>query len=347
MALEVVNSSPALSQTGSVYWIGGDGNVWFRAADGSTSNMGTASGTMTTANLTLNGSKQITDPLPGGTTASTNNTTGTGGSGTPAPVLDQASVDATQSGIDSLATTEATGRANIAGGYDSTIGQYDQEAGRAGVDYNENTVTNNQNFQKDTQNAMVAAAQGRRGLRGTLASMGALSGDGEVLADRAVTKGANDDIGEARDTTVANTGQLDKAKKRFDEDDAVRRAKAGTERTNQETALEGSVLSKRQQGLQKLAELFRAGGRSADADRYTGEAASLNEAIASKTAVASTPFTRGAAAFTPGKLAEYLAGAGDMTVDVTAGGSGGEGVSPTILAARRKKEEEALLPVAA
>ena len=345
MALQVVSSAPVLSKAGSEFWIGSDGNVWYRATDGTTSNMGPSSGTMTSANLTLNGSTQISDPLPGGTggdTASTNNTTG--GGGTPAPVLDQASVNATQSGIDSLATTEATGRANIAGGYDSTIGQYNQESDRATADYGESTVTNNQNFQKDQQNAMVAAAQGRRGLRGTLASIGALGGDGAKLADRAVTEGANDDIGEARDTTVANTMNLDKAKKRYDEDDAVRRARATTERTNQETALEGSVLSKRQQGLQKLAELFRAGGRGAEADNYTNEAASLNTSIAQKTAVASTPFTRGSAAFTPGKLAEYLAGAGDMTVDV---GAGAEGASPTILATRKKKEEDALVPVAA
>lgn len=152
MALQVVSSSPTLPRTGSVYWIGSDGNVWYRAADGSTSNMGAASGTSTTANLVLNGSKQIADPLPGGSggsTAPTNNATGGSSSySAPAPVLDQASVDATQSGIDSLATTEATGRANIAGGYDSTIGQYNQEAGRAQADFDENTVTNNQNFQK-------------------------------------------------------------------------------------------------------------------------------------------------------------------------------------------------------
>ncbi len=185
---------------------------------------------------------------------------------------------------------------------------------------------------------MVAAAQGRRGLRGTLASIGALSGDGQVLADRAVTEGANDDIGAARDTSAANTMQLDKAKKRFDEEDSVRRNEAWTAKGNQETALEGTILSKRQQMLQKLADLFRAGGQGGRADNYVAEAAGLNEGIAQKSAVGSTPFTQRAAAFTPGKLAEYLAGAGDMTVGV-AGGDGG-GLSPTIVAARRKKEEE-------
>lgn len=81
MALQVVSSSPTLSKSGSVYWIGADGNVWYKAADGTVTNMGPASGTSTTANLTLNGSKEIADPLPGGTTTASAPTSGGGGGG--------------------------------------------------------------------------------------------------------------------------------------------------------------------------------------------------------------------------------------------------------------------------
>ena len=69
MALTVQNSSPTLSMAGRVYWIGNDGNVWLHNADGSATNLGAAQGTGTTANLVLNGAKEIANPgNPGGQT---------------------------------------------------------------------------------------------------------------------------------------------------------------------------------------------------------------------------------------------------------------------------------------
>ena len=200
-------------------------------------------------------------------------------------------------------------------------------------------------MQKNKQNALVAAAQGRRGLRGTLAALGALSGDGGVLADRAVTTAANQDIGEAADTFAGNAQVLDKSIKKSREEDADRRAEAETTRTNQRTALEGSIASKRQGYFQKLAEIFGGADRTGEADSYLRQAGDLNNEIASKTRVASTAFAPRSAAFTPGDLESYLAGAGDMTVDVTAGGVG-EGANPTTLSAGRKKKEERELAAA-
>lgn len=260
----------------------------------------------------------------------------------PKPQLNQAAVDATNAAISSLDVERDTGYRNIDDSFNSLISRYSKEAAQNEGDYTDQSETNTNNLQKNKQNALVAAAQGRRGLRGSLAAIGALSGDGGILADRAVTTAANQDIGEAADTFAGNQQTLDKAIGKFREEDKDRRAEAETTRTNQRTALEGNIASKRQNYFQKLAEIFGQAEQTGAANENLAKAGALNNEIASKTRVASTAFSPRAAAFTPGDLESYLAGAGDMTVDVTAGGTG-EGANPTsLVAGRRKKEDKEL-----
>lgn len=268
-------------------------------------------------------------------------TTAAAPSGPAKPVLNQAAVDATNQAIGSLDVERDTGYKNIDDSFDSLLSRYNKESAANEADYTEQGETNTNNLQKNKQNALLAAAQGRRGLRGTLSAIGALSGDGGVLADRAVTTGANQDIGEAGDTFASNAQTLDKSIKKSREEDADRRAEAETTRTNQRTALEGGIASKRQNYFQKLAEIFGQADRTGEADANLKAAGDLNNEIAGKSRVVATQFNPRSAAFTPGDLESYLAGAGDMTVDVAAGGAGGD-ANPSIVAGRRKKEDKEL-----
>lgn len=306
-----------------VYWVGQDGKTYMKAD--------TLDGVQQWRAPLLSpqqmGLTEIPDPL--GPSTSSNSTPYTAGSATPAKVVNAAAVGATQQAIDSLGTEQATGNQNIDDSYNALVSGYDKDVTRNEGDYTDNTVTNNTNLEKNKQNALVAAAQGRRGLRGTLASIGALSGDGSFLADRAVTQEANKDIGGAVDTASTNATVLDKAIGKFREDDKQRRDEAQTTKTNQRTALEGSIASKKQSFYQKMADLYSEGGNDPAAADFLARAGGLNNEIAAKTRVAATPFTAKAAAFTPGTLESYLAGAGDMTVQVADGGAGG---TPTILA---------------
>lgn len=282
---------------------------------------------------------QLTGPAGADANGNVPNAAPAAPTGPAKPQLNQAAVDATYKAVDSLGVEQDTGYRNIDDSFNSLISRYNKESAANEADYNEQTETNTGNLQKNKQNALIAAAQGRRGLRGTLAALGALSGDGGVLADRAVTTAANQDIGEAADTFATNAQGLDKAIKKSREEDADRRAEAQTTRNNQRTALEGSIAAKRQNYFQKLAEIFGQADQEGAANGWLQRAGDLNNEIASKTRVASTAFAPRSAAFTPGDLESYLAGAGDMTVDVTAGGTG-EGANPTSLVAGRKRKEE-------
>lgn len=321
-----------------VYWTGADGNTYMKADTLS----GVVKWSAPLLSPTQMGLTQIPDPL--GASTPTVAPSNANVSAAPAKVVNQAAVGATQSAIDSLGTEQAQGNTNIDDSLNSVNAGYDVNTAQAEGDYGQNVVTNNQNLDKNTQNAYVSAAQGRRGLRGTLASIGALSGDGGVLADEAVTTEANRDIGGAIDTANTNSTALDKAIGTFRQEDKQRRADAQTTATNQRTALEGGIASKRQSFYQKMAELYASGGNDAAANDYLGRAGGLNNEIASKTAVQAAPQIAKAAAFTPGTLASYLAGGNDMTVKV---GAGGLGQPATILAGadpnqKRKDRAEAV-----
>lgn len=264
---------------------------------------------------------------------------GGGGGGAPRPVLNQAAIGATQAAIDSLATEQNVGYGNIDDSHRSLIGKYDKERSQNKEDFDEQSFTNTTSLGKNKQNALLAAAQGRRGLRGTLASIGALSGSGGELADRAVTTEANQDLGEATDTYAGNARQLGKAWGRFEEEDKDRRSEADVAKVNQRTALEGAIASKRQNFFQKMAELFAEGGDAGSSASWLNNAGSLNQEIASKTRVGATPFTARVAAFTPGELENYLAGAGDLKVSM---GEGAPGMRTpnSIFASRKRRDRE-------
>jgi len=251
----------------------------------------------------------------------------------------QAALGNTQKAIDSLGTELNVGYGNIDAETNSIRSRYDREAQTNEGDYNTQTVNNNQSLLKNKQNALQAAAQGARGLRSTLASIGALGGTGQVLANRAVTNSANQDLGEASETAAGNARTLDTAIGKFRDEDKIRRDELETQRKNNRTALEGRVEAKRQGFLQKMAELFNEIGDSGRATDYLNRAGDMNNTIAQKTAVAAAPIAARGAAFTPGTLADYLAGTGDMTVTTQAGDATGMGTTPSSILAGRKDEK--------
>ena len=329
----------------TVYWIGGDGNVWFKDGSG-VRNVGKPiknyDGNGFDSEFISAESRQIDDPNQ--QTTQTSAPSGGGGAG-PNKVLNQAAINNTNKAIGSLDTDLNVGYKNIDDNYNDLIGGYNRERTRTEGDYTEGKTTNTQNLQKNKQNSLVNAAQGLRGLRGVLGSVGALSGDGQTLANRAVTSEANADIGGATDTYAGNAQNLDKAWDRFDEEDDERRATASTSRGNQRTALQGSVAADRQEFYQKLAELYGEVDDTGNAEKWLNKAGDLNESISQGRRVKATDFSRGKAAFTPGDLESYLAGAGDMRVEVRDGGVAGGGPNAVLQGEEAEDERRRKLAV--
>jgi hypothetical protein len=340
----------------AVYWVGQDGNIWLKSDQG-TRNVGSATDPKYNYNLGPGGfesntllqsimADRIPDPLPGGIKPTsprvTSSTSSSSNRPTVAnPVLNQSAIDQTNKAINSLGAETDIGRQNIANQHASVLSGYDLEAARNTNDFNDQTGVNNQNLLKNKQNALIAGAQGRRGLRGTLASLGALSGDGSLLADRAVTQATNADIGNAVDTYATNAQSLANGLGNFTEEDARRRAAASVEVENLHKALEGSVAKKRQGYYQDMAKLYEAGGNVPAAANWLNQAGDLNNLIVQNGVVAAPIATR-TAAYTPASLESYLAGAGDMTVKTQSAPSLPASIAPSasIFAGHSNRKDE-------
>lgn len=307
----------------AVYWLGADGNIWYKGNQG-VQNVGRpwnndpkylSDGGFDSTTGSYE-AQRIADPNPPPQTApAPSNPNGGGRAAT--PKVDKSNDIALQNAaLAAVDQQQGAGLSSIDTALSKLIGQYDTEAGTNEKNYTGQSDTNQNNLQKNKQTALVNAAQGRQGLFGTLSSLGALSGSGIDLANRAVQKGANDDLSGAADNFATNQNQLDTAIGSFRQEDKFRRENANTSAENARMNVRNEATKSRFGAYGNLANDYAAMGNEGEAKRYTGMASALYPEMA-KTTVPNANIAYSGAAFTPGSLADYLAGANDTTVSAT------------------------------
>ena len=242
---------------------------------------------------------------------------------------------ATQQSINALDTASANNLAAIMANYQRILQQYQDEEAINKQNYNEQVASNEQTRENTIQAALLAAAQGGRGLRSTLASVGAFNGDGVKLARRAVADSANKDIGAGNETFDKNATQLYTAYATTQRDEKNRRAEAEAAKANEERAAKSAALKEKQSLYEKMAGLWADAGNNGEANRYLGLVGSLAPEIANYAGANTASYTPRSVLYNPGQLSSYLAGANDMTVKT----SGGNNKSSTLYTTTRKREE--------
>lgn len=328
----------AAAPSGTVYWVGTDGNVYVKGPGGNgaaVQNFGQA-----TSQAGANGIEaklgsiqgtQISDPnAPPQTVAQT----ASSGSGT---TFDDKSNDIAQqnAGLSAVGTQTSTGISATEDALAKLFGQYDTEASSAATSAKANSDQNSVNLSKNEQTALVNAAQGRQGLYSTLASLGALNGSGITLATDAVQKGANDDLSGAADNYDTNQQSIDSALGTFNAEDKERRDDATTDAQDAEEAVQNEGAKDTLGYYQNLSNDYAAEGDSTNASKYSNLAASLFPTIASTTVPAAGP-SYSAAAYTAPTLASYLSGNQDTSVSSTPSNATGGG--PGLVATTVKKK---------
>ena len=218
------------------------------------------------------------------------------------------------------------------------FGRYGEEASGNDANYNEQSDANKGNLLRNTQAAMVNAAEGRRGLFGILSSLGALSGSGVTLANRAVQNGANADISGANDTFGENQVTLDTGIRDFRTADERRRQDAEQAAEASRQNLENQVLTTKQKTYSSLADDYSQMGNAGRAKEYADMVAALFPDIA-RTSVPAAAINYAGATYAPGTLNKYVAGSNGTQIQATpAAGTSLPGlvaVSPT----QKKKVE--------
>lgn len=322
----------------AVYWLGADGNIYLKSGSavqnvGKPLNMSNGGFDSTTLSAEAN---RIADPNPPRQTApAPSNPNGAGAAG-PAKVDKSNDIALQNAGLGAVDQQTSSGLGAIDTALGRLTGQYDTEAKSNEGNYTGQSNTNQNNLQKNKQTAYVNAAQGRQGLFGTLSSLGALNGSGVDLANRAVQKGANDDLSGAADNYSTNQGQLDTAIGTFRQEDKMRRDNANTAAENARTNVQNEAAKSRMSFFSNLANDYAAMGDSGRAKSYTDEASALYPSLA-KTSIPNSNIAYSGAAFTPGTLSDYLAGADSTQVTATPTQAGGG--MPGLVAAPTKKKQ--------
>lgn len=329
----------------SVYWIGQDGNVWLKGPSGNVTNAGqpiNVGNDGFDSNLMSAAASRIDDPNPGnGAPSAPSDPNGSvaasAAANTPAPIkVDKSNDIALQNaGLTAADTQQTTGLSTIDKALGGLTGQYDTEATANEANYGTQSDTNQNNLQKNKQSAMANAAQGRRGLFGTLQSIGALNGSGIDLANNAVKAGANEDLTGAADNFSTNKTSLDTGIGTFREEDKRRRENAATSAENAKTNVKNDTAKSKQTFYSNLANDYAAQGDEVNAKKFTDMASALYPELAT-TSVPSSDLAYTGAAFTPGTLANYIAG-NDTTVSTTP--SPGGRALPGLFAGNTKKKQ--------
>lgn len=339
---------------GAVYWIGADGNAYLKSSAGVTKYTNPTAVQGAGFDGLANGvqgqsvqATRIADPNAPAPAAPSNP------NGAPAgPVYQDKSNDIAlqNAGLGGADQQQNSGLSAIDKALGGLVGQYDTESTANEGNYHTQSDTNRNNLETNKQTALVNATQGRRGLFGTLSSLGALNGSGIDLANEAVQKGANEDLTGAEGTYSGNQVGLDTAIGTFHAQDKQRRDEAQTASENAKTKVRHDTAVTKQGIFSNLANDYSAQGDAGNATKYTQMAADLYPDVANNS-IPTSNLGYTAAAFTPGSLANYINnGATSVTATPAQGGAPGLPGVPSLVAQNsdlKKKQLIQAAPVAA
>lgn len=221
-----------------------------------------------------------------------------------------------QAGMNSAGSARDTGINTVQDALDRILGRYASEGASAQKEYGSESTANQQDLQNNKQQALETAVRGRQGLFGTLASLGALSGTGVDLANRAVQEGANQDLTTAADTFATNQNSLDSSYNNFNQQNEERKAQAQQNAANDEKQVRNDYFKAMQTYLTNLANDYTAEGNKGQAKTYADQAAALFPQI-SGTNVPQVDIGYSGSAYTAPTLASYLGRANNTTVQST------------------------------
>lgn len=250
----------------------------------------------------------------------------------------QAQVNAVLAGLAPLDTVRSNARTRAQQAYEQMLAQYGAEDARDQENYNKQTFQNEQNLSTNRQAALSSAAQGGKGLRSVLAAMGALSGTGQTLANRAVSNQANLDLGQARNAFDVNADTLGTAWSDVERQQRQRRTNAASALENEQAAADLDYYRNQQNVYNRAADIFGAG--TPEGNDYIAKATSLYAPIAGATRTNVAKYDAASPLYSQQALQNYKAGTGDMTVGMQGGASSNVINNPLYALSQRRREEQ-------
>lgn len=267
-------ATPQGSRDGDVYWIGQDGNVWYKdVSAGTTTNMGTPSQAKVW-DLGLNGAKEIADPVASG--GSTGGAGGGGGYTTPAKVLDTAQLSSLDSLINSLAALkdQAIEKARIK--RDTSMREKEEEKEREEGKYKGKKLETLQDFGGAKTETDINT---RNTLENLMSSLSVLGLGGSRALTRQILDAANQANRKANVTQATNNRDLDSSWNEFASANENDIKKIQDQFGYDEGEATRKYYQDKQTALYKKADVYGAADKTAERDAIMNEGNSLNSMI--------------------------------------------------------------------
>lgn len=271
----VGTATPTGSRDGDVYWIGQDGNVWYKdVSAGTTTNMGTPQQAQVW-NLGLNGAKEIADPVASGGSTLGASTFGSG-SGTTAKVLDTAQLTSLDSLIQSLAALkdQAIEKARIK--KDTSLREKQEEKEREEGKYKGKKLSTLQDFAGAKTDTDLNT---RNTLENLMSSLSTLGLGGSRALTRQILDAANMSNRKANATQATNNMGLDSAWGEFEAANENDIKKIQDQYGYDEGEATRKYYQDKQNALYKKADVYNAADKTAERDAIMNEGNSLNSMI--------------------------------------------------------------------
>lgn len=328
---------------GAVYWIGQDGNIWYKDSGG-TRNMGPAGANVTRPDATgfydpwadvqetpiRFNATQIADPMVQQNTA----TAPSGGTST-GKVFNQAGADNTQRTIDQIPGLLQAALESEANSYGNTVNGYNSAEGVQRKTYDTGTTTNQQNYDSNFMDSIRAGIKGLGGLMALLRGTGASGGTAENLARDTVGGVTSNDIRTGADTQKENQGALDSSLSTFLTDLQQKRKAAEDTHTNNMRAINRDSNTQLQDLFGKMAGFYGDVGNTAAANDWMNRAGALTPDIAANSKTQVSPYDTTPVAIQAPQLTAFAAPTQPSVT--TAPGQVGSGIF-TMTDPRRKKD---------
>lgn len=250
----------------------------------------------------------------------------------------QRQADAILASIGALDTVRQNSYNTARSQYDKNLAGYATAEATDLANYNKQVAQNEGNLASDRQAALLQAAQSGRGLRSVLAALGALSGTGSILADRAITSAANQDIGEAQDTFDTNSSNLTNAYNATEQEQRQRRSDAEAAYQNELSAADLARAQGRQSAYTSLADLY--GIDTVKGADYASQATSLYPEIATASRSNVGGYAAPSALYSEQAIADYQAGVNPLTVSTDRSNSSARSNLTAYTGNQRKRDEE-------
>ena len=288
------------SRSGDVYWIGADGNVWYKdVSAGTTTNMGTPQQAKVW-DLGLNGAKEISDPVTGKPPSNTNLNTGAGTA--PAPkVLDTAQLTSLDSLINSLGSVKDQAIQKAAIKRDTSKAEKQKERDQEEGKYKGKKLSTLQDFAGAKTDTDLNTTSTLENLISSLSTLGL--GGGTALT-RQILDAANMSNRKANATQAKNNQELDSSWNTYDAGNQDDIRKIQDQYGYDEGEANRTYLQGKQQALYKKADVYNAADKTAERQAVMNEGDSLNGMIAGA-AFMNPSYTGGTRAMATPELGDY------------------------------------------